>query len=182
MKTRPSLKISYRPNDASTPFSLVVKAGTEPFGSPISSSLLVSLEFNLLPHGNPSFMFHFKPRFGDFSIKKSQSSAFDKAVKHNNGGVLEDDSSIEVVDFPAVKENSTRFFTDKRELAAFNSKDFTTILFGMEVGAMTTVPVKRKALVKFCWGLRIPSEKKSCSFSDSFWLPSKMGFGEDSEG
>ncbi|KAK8538764.1 hypothetical protein V6N12_034472 [Hibiscus sabdariffa] len=40
----------------------------------------MSVEFNLLPHGNPSFMLHFKPRFGDFSIKKSQSYAFDKAV------------------------------------------------------------------------------------------------------
>ncbi|KAL4353727.1 hypothetical protein GQ457_06G010770 [Hibiscus cannabinus] len=159
----PSLKISYRPNDARNPFSLVLKTGTGPFGSPFSSSLLMSAEFNLLPHGNPNFMLHFKPRFGDFSINKSQSSAFNKPVKPSNDGVLEDDSAIEVVDFPSVKENSTAFFSDKRKLAAFNPKDFLAILSGMEVGATTAVPVKGKTLVKFRWGLRIPSEMKSGS-------------------
>ncbi|KAK8663011.1 hypothetical protein V6N13_024892 [Hibiscus sabdariffa] len=161
MKTGPSLKISYRPNDASSPFSLVVKTGTRLFGSPISSSLLMSAKFNLLPHENPSFMLHFKPCFGDFSIKKSQSSAFDKAVKPSNDGVLKDASSIEVVDFPVVKENSIEFFSDKRKLTTFNSKDFATILSGMEVGATMAVPEKGKVLVKFRWGLRIPSEMKS---------------------
>ncbi|GMI63333.1 hypothetical protein like AT3G57990 [Hibiscus trionum] len=150
----PSVKISYRPNHTWNPFSLVVKTGTGPFGSPISSPLLMCAEFNLLRHGNPSFMLHFKPHFGDFSIKKSHSSVSDKALKPRNDAVSEDDSSIEVLDFPAVKDDSIGFFADKRKLSA-------GILSGMEVAARTAVPVKGKALVKFRWGMRIPSEMKS---------------------
>ncbi|MBA0587333.1 hypothetical protein Gorai_000465 [Gossypium raimondii] len=157
----PSIKVAYRPNDTWNPFSLIVKTGTGPFGSPISSSMLMTAEFNLLGHGNPSFMLHFKPQFGDFSIKKSQSSLFDKAVKPRNGVVLEDDSSIEVADMPAVNGDSIRFFAEKRKLADLNSRDIAGILSGMEVAARTTVPVKGKALVKFRWGMRIPSDMKS---------------------
>ncbi|KAE8668457.1 hypothetical protein F3Y22_tig00112319pilonHSYRG00097 [Hibiscus syriacus] len=157
----PSIKISYRPNDGWNPFSVIVKTGTGPFGSPISSSMLMSAEFNLLGRGNPSFMLHFKPQFGDFSIKKSQSSVFDKAVKPSNGRVLEDDSSIEVMDCPAVKGDSIGFFADKRKLVGFNPKDFAGLLSGMEIAARTAVPVKGKTLVKFRWGMRIPSELKS---------------------
>ncbi|KAB2034688.1 hypothetical protein ES319_D04G102800v1 [Gossypium barbadense] len=157
----PSIKVAYRPNDTWNPFSLIVKTGTGAFGSPISSSMLMSAEFNLLGHGNPSFMLHFKPQFGDFSIKKSQSSLFDKAVKPRNGVVLEDDSSIEVADMPAVNGDSIRFFAEIRKLADLNSRDIAGILSGMEVAARTTVPVKGKALVKFRWGMRIPSDMKS---------------------
>ena len=84
-----------------SPFSLVVKTGAGLFGSPISSSMLMSAEFNLIRHGNPSFMLHFKPQFWDFSIKKLQSSVFyGKLVKSLNGAVLEDNSSIVVVERP----------------------------------------------------------------------------------
>lgn len=78
----PSINIGYRPNDAWNPFSLIVKTGTGPFGSPVSSSMLMSAEFNLLGRGNPAFMLHFKPQFGDFSIKKSQSSVLDRSLKN----------------------------------------------------------------------------------------------------
>ncbi|XVF56019.1 hypothetical protein PTKIN_Ptkin06aG0083000 [Pterospermum kingtungense] len=157
----PSIKIAYRPNDTWNPFSLIVKTGTGPFGSPISSSMLMSAEFNLLGRGNPSFMLHFKPQFGDFSIKKSQSSNFDKVVKPWNGAVLDADSSIEMVDSPALNGGSAGFFAEKRKLAAVNLGDIAGILSGMEVAAKTAVPVKGKALVKFRWGMRIPSEMKS---------------------
>ena len=84
-----------------SPFSLVVKTGAGPFGSPISSSMLMSAEFNLIGRGNPSFMLHFKPQFWDFSIKKSQSSVFyGKLVKSLNSVVLKDDSPIEFVERP----------------------------------------------------------------------------------
>ncbi|OMO63074.1 hypothetical protein CCACVL1_22498 [Corchorus capsularis] len=163
----PSIKIAYRPNDAWNPFSLIVKTGTGPFGSPISSSMLMSAEFNLLGHGNPSFMLHFKPQFGDFSIKKSQSSVFDKVVKPRNGVVMEEDSSIEVVDSPVVNGGGG-FFAEKRKLAALNTGDIAGILSGMQVAAKTVVPVKGKALVKCRWGMRIPAEIKSgvSGFSD----------------
>ncbi|XWS59241.1 hypothetical protein CRYUN_Cryun08bG0104500 [Craigia yunnanensis] len=157
----PSVKITYRPNDTWNPFSLIVKTGTGPFGSPISSSMLMSAEFNLIGRGNHSFMLHVKPQFGDFSIKKSQSSVFDKVVNPRNVAVLDVDSSIEVVDSPAVKGGYAGFFAQKRKLAALNLGDIAGILSGMEVAARTAVPVKGKALVKFRWGMRIPSEIKS---------------------
>ncbi|GMJ02303.1 hypothetical protein like AT3G57990 [Hibiscus trionum] len=157
----PSVKIGYRPNDTWNPFSLVVKTGTGPFGSPISSSMLMSAEFNLLGRGNPTFMLHFKPQFGDFSIKKSQSSVFDKALKPTNGAVLDVDSSIEMVDSPEINGGCAGFFAKKRQLGALNAGDIAGFLSGMELMARTVVPLKRKATVKFRWGMRIPSEMKS---------------------
>ena len=154
----PSIKIAYRPNDTWNPFSLVVKTGTGPFGSPISSSMLMSAEFNLIGRGNPSFMLHFKPQFGDFSIKKSQSSVFDgKLVKSLNGAVPEDDSSIEVVEKPFMNGASS-----KTALAVDSTAGTIAGLFsGIEVAARTTLPVRGRAVVNFRWGVRVPAEVKS---------------------
>ncbi|CAI0540083.1 unnamed protein product, partial [Linum tenue] len=71
----PSFEVAYRPNDSWNPFSLMLKTGSGSFGSPTSSPMVMSAEFNLVGKGNPSFMLHFKLRFGDFSIKKSQASS-----------------------------------------------------------------------------------------------------------
>lgn len=154
----PSIKIAYRPNDTWNPFSLVVKTGTGSFGSPISSSMLMSAEFNLIGRGNPSFMLHFKPQFGDFSIKKSQSSVFDgKLVKSLNGAVPEDDSSIEVVEKPFM---SGAF--SKTALAVDSTAGTIAGLFsGIEVAARTSLPVRGRAVVNFRWGVRVPAEVKS---------------------
>ena len=154
----PSIKIAYRPNDTWNPFSLVVKTGTGPFGSPISSSMLMSAEFNLIGRGNPSFMLHFKPQFGDFSIKKSQSSVFDgKLVKSLNGAVPDDDSSIEVVEKPFMNGASS-----KTALAVDSTAGTIAGLFsGIEVAARTTLPVRGRAVVNFRWGVRVPAEVKS---------------------
>ena len=154
----PSIKIAYRPNDTWNPFSLVVKTGTGPFGSPISSSMLMSAEFNLIGRGNPSFMLHFKPQFGDFSIKKSQSSVFyGKLVKSLNGAVPEDDSSIEVVEKPFMNGASS-----KTALAVDSTAGTIAGLFsGIEVAARTTLPVRGRAVVNFRWGVRVPAEVKS---------------------
>lgn len=154
----PSIKIAYRPNDTWNPFSLVVKTGTGPFGSPISSSMLMSAEFNLIGRGNPSFMLHFKPQFGDFSIKKSQSSVFDgKLVKSLNGAVPEDDSSIEVVEKPFMNGAFS-----KTALAVDSTAGTIAGLFsGIEVAARTSLPVRGRAVVNFRWGVRVPAEVKS---------------------
>ncbi|KAK2651306.1 hypothetical protein Ddye_018795 [Dipteronia dyeriana] len=153
----PSIKISYRPNDTWNPFSLVVKTGTGPFGSPISSSMQMSAEFNLLSRGNPTFMLHFKPRFGDFSVKKSQSSVFDKTSASNklkNGAVLEDDSLIEVVEeTPMLKKITV--------LPSRAAGDFAGLLSGVELTAKTSFPVRSRAVVNLRWGIRFPAEMKS---------------------
>lgn len=149
----PSIKIGYRPNDTWNPFSLIVKTGTGPFGSPVSSSMLMSAEFNLLGRGNPAFMLHFKPQFGDFSIKKSQSSVLDqKAIlKAPNGGVLEnDDTSIEVVESPMLKKITV--------LPSRAAGEFAGVLAGVDMVATTALPVRSRAVVNFRWGVRVPAE------------------------
>lgn len=157
----PSFKIAYRPNDTWNPFSLVVKTGAGPYGSPISSSMLMSAEFNLLGRGNPSFMLHFKPQFGDFSIKKSQSSAFDrKTVTPRDGVVSEEDPSIEVVENPVM--NGT--FYGKKITALtpdWPAGAIASLFSGMEVAARTKLPVRSRAVVNFRWGVRVPAELKS---------------------
>lgn len=149
----PSIKIGYRPNDTWNPFSLIVKTGTGPFGSPVSSTMLMSAEFNLLGRGNPAFMLHFKPQFGDFSIKKSQSSVLDqKAIlKAPNGGVLEnDDTSIEVVESPMLKKITV--------LPSRAAGEFAGVLAGVDMVATTALPVRSRAVVNFRWGVRVPAE------------------------
>ncbi|XP_038882551.1 uncharacterized protein LOC120073784 [Benincasa hispida] len=124
----PSFNLAYRPNDSSNPFSLIVKTGIGSFGSPISSPMLMSAEFNLLANGNPSFMLHFKPKLGDFSIKKSQSSSvmFQKVLKS-------EEESIDV------------------------KSAVSKVVSGLDLAASTAVPVMKFAAVRFRWGLRVPA-------------------------
>lgn len=173
----PSFKFSYRPNDTWNPFSLVIKTGTGPFGSPVSSSMIMSAEFNLLGKGNnnnnlnPSFMLHFKPQFGDFSIKKSQSSSHVSHVTRSiqNGGVSsDDDGSVEVVEpaspntTPAVVNG---MFYGKRiaVLPPVTASAVAGVFSGLEVAARTKLPVRSRAVVNFRWGVRVPAEIKSGS-------------------
>ncbi|GAV63946.1 hypothetical protein CFOL_v3_07464 [Cephalotus follicularis] len=150
----PSIKIAYRPNDMCNPFSLLVKTGTGPFGSPITSSMLMGAEFSLLGKGHPRFMLHFKPQFGDFSIKKTQSSVFDKiTVRSQNGTVSEDESSsIEVVDYSPEKREKVKI------LSSNLAGDFAGFLSGVEMTARTALPVRGRAVVNFRWGVRVPAE------------------------
>lgn len=157
----PSFKIAYRPNDTWNPFSLLVKTGTGSYGSPISSSMLMSAEFNLIGRGNPSFMLHFKPQFGDFSVKKSQSSVFDRtAVVPRDGVVSEDDASIEVVENPVI--NGALYGKKITALAPdWPAGAISNLFSGMEVAARTNLPVRSRAVVNFRWGVRVPAELKT---------------------
>lgn len=161
----PSIKIAYRPNDTRNPFSLVVKTGTGSFGSPFSSSMLMSAEFNLLGRANPTFMLHFKPQFGDFSIKKSHSSVFDRKARSMKGAVADDDSAIEVVESPAVNGGGGigSFSAAKKiiVLPSTSAGDIAGLFSGVEMAARTALPVKERAVVNFRWGVRVPAEMKS---------------------
>ncbi|GMN55900.1 hypothetical protein TIFTF001_025019 [Ficus carica] len=163
----PSVRIAYRPNDTWNPFSLVVKTGTGHFGSPTASPMLMSAEFNLLSRGNPRFMLHFKPQFGDFSIRKSQSSVFDNLVKPQNGvAAEEDDGSVEVVETPVMMNGS--FAGKKIALFPSDTPSIAGLFSGMEVATRTAVPVKNRAVVSFRWGVRVPSEIKNLTAGFSF--------------
>ncbi|KAK7252262.1 hypothetical protein RIF29_36090 [Crotalaria pallida] len=170
----PSIKFAYRPNDSGNPFSLVLKTGTGSFGSPVSSSMLMSCEFNLLTRngkGNPTtpvFMLHFKPSFGDFSFKKSQSSIFDNKggsrTRNNSGVALNDDVSFEVVDSPQVIGSFGSFSPEKVPIFGTDSQAagaIANLFSGMEVAARTTFPVMKRAAVNCRWGVRVPAEVRS---------------------
>ncbi|KAJ8756344.1 hypothetical protein K2173_025156 [Erythroxylum novogranatense] len=190
----PSFKLSYRPNDSWNPFSLVIKTGTGHFGSPVSSPMLMSAEFSLLARGNPCFMLHFKPQFGDFSIKKSQSSSvLERTVSYLNGGgggFSDEDPSIEVVDSPVSKGGG---FNGKkiRVLQETTATGIAKVFSGMEVAARTKLPVRSQAVMNFRWGVRVPSESSGGSDSTAainlrkipFLVMNKIGiehvYGED---
>ncbi|OIV94570.1 hypothetical protein TanjilG_25632 [Lupinus angustifolius] len=146
----PSIKFSYRPNDSGNPFSLILKTGTGSFGSPVSGSVVMSCEFNLQNrsgNGNvsPVFMLHFKPRFGDFSFKKSRSSIFE--------GKEGCDSMVMGSFSP---ENVNIFRTDSQAAGAI-----ANFFSGAEVTARTSFPVMKRAVVNCRWGVRVPVEIKS---------------------
>ncbi|KAH7514363.1 hypothetical protein FEM48_Zijuj11G0081700 [Ziziphus jujuba var. spinosa] len=70
----PSLKLSYSPTStASNPFSISLKSGLGLFGSPNNSPLVFTAQFSPSPI-NPTFSLHFKPQFGNFSLKKTTFS------------------------------------------------------------------------------------------------------------
>lgn len=147
----PSLKLAYRPNDSFNPFTVVFKSGIGHFGSPISSSITMSAEFNFVGKQNPRFLVHFKPQIGDFTLKKSQSSDFVSKLKVNG-------DEDKVVESPAVVSNG--YFV-KNDL--FSGEKFSVdagvvkgYLSGTEVTARTSVPVRSYAALNFRWGVRLP--------------------------
>lgn len=161
----PSVRFSYRPNDSQNPFSFVLKTGLGNFGSPNSSPFTMSAEFNLIGTQNPSFFVHFKPRFGDFCVKKSHSSAaiaksFGSGSKLN-GGVSDDEVLVAPV------EKAPGYFGAKVNFLDRNIGVLThespvpglveNLFSGMTASARTALPLKSRAVVNFRWGLRFPA-------------------------
>ncbi|KAI3526098.1 hypothetical protein L1887_05301 [Cichorium endivia] len=153
----PSLKVAYRPNDSLNPFSLVFKTGIGHFGSPISSSLNMSAEFNLIGGSqNPSFFVHFKPKFGDFTIKKVQSSVFKKQIS-GVSGVADEDAPV-IVD---LFENGKKFSNSPLQSPAAGL--MKGVLADVEMTAKTTVPLRKNAMLNFRWGVSLPEAEDSAA-------------------
>ncbi|XP_074307002.1 uncharacterized protein LOC141642188 [Silene latifolia] len=158
----PSFRVSYRPNDAFNPFSLTIKSGIGHFGSPSKAPMTMSAEFNFLGnnndntnfYNNPRFMIHLKPNFGDFCVKKSQSSVISdfKSGKYVNGVVYEEDDG-EIVDKPKMTSLPLR-------------KTVESAVAGIEVGAKTSLPVRNGVVLGFRWGVKFPAEGLKSWFSD----------------
>lgn len=126
----PVLKLFYRPNDSNRPFGLVVKTGV---GSPMT----ISAEFNFLRNGNPSFFLQFKPKLGDFSIRRSVNS---KKIEND------DVQSYDIVPKDDGKPTWTDLFAAEEAL------------FGGEVHARTVFPIMDKVVVgKIGWSMRFPA-------------------------
>ncbi|GAY63498.1 hypothetical protein CUMW_226050 [Citrus unshiu] len=94
----PSFKLNYTPLSttctSTTPFSFSLKLGLGLFGSPQDSPLIFSAHFSL-SYTNPTnfthtFLLHFKPQFGNFSLHKTTSSSNPNPV--NSGPHLQSGS------------------------------------------------------------------------------------------
>ncbi|KAJ4959284.1 hypothetical protein NE237_026395 [Protea cynaroides] len=141
----PSLRLSYNPNTTTTnPFSLTLKSGVGLFGSPNNSPLIMSAHFNLLGNPIPTFSLHIKPQFGDFSLKKTTLSASSSTSVNTN------DHS---------KENGGTEINGLvwRDLSEFHSRP-DGFLSGVAVMAKTVLPVTKRAVVRFRWGVNFPPD------------------------
>ncbi|KAL5976884.1 hypothetical protein ACLOJK_021219 [Asimina triloba] len=181
----PAVKLSYRPKDSWNPFSLIIKTGIGPFGSPSSAPMAMSAEFSLLGRGkNPTFSLQFKPQIGDFSIRKTSGStiAFQAEAPTFLGGKInghdrdaETDEEGPLVDSPEtpVENGGESFrpvngtFSGKKangvllpDISAGGGQ-FDQFLSGVEVSARSVLPIRSSALLKFRWGVRFPAELRS---------------------
>ncbi|XP_073132500.1 uncharacterized protein [Henckelia pumila] len=156
----PSLKFSYRPNDAQNPFTFVFKTGIGHFGSPNRSPLNMSAEFNLIGTRNPSFFIHFKPEFGDFTLKKSHSSEFVKGLAAHDGGASGDGFGSNGY------LKGTGFFSSSVESKAAAGV-VRGLLRGAEMSARTALPIPDFALLNFRWGLRFARHETEAADTDA---------------
>ncbi|KAJ3696598.1 hypothetical protein LUZ61_000303 [Rhynchospora tenuis] len=158
----PLFRVSYRPNDPSTPFSLVVKTGVGSFGSPIQAPFAMSAEFNLIGPGaigsSPRFSILIKPRFGDFVLKKSvQSNSVESVVKKI---VIDHEKTVPDPSVSGVGKTAVGFypFESVNGFTTDVAKSTNGFLSGMELNAGSVLPFFNRAKVNFRWGLRVPPE------------------------
>ncbi|GKF87597.1 hypothetical protein Tco_0258474, partial [Tanacetum coccineum] len=148
----PSLKLSYNATSAHTsppPLTLTLKSGISLSGSPNNSPLTISANFSFSPHNpnpNPTFLIHFKPKMGSFSLRKAISS-----VSPNAGGekVENGDNSYGFV--PLDRTVSWKGMT-------VDSVNKDSILSGVLVSADTELPVTKRVKVNLWWGVGIPAD------------------------
>lgn len=176
----PSVRVSYRPNNSWSPFSLVVKTGIGALGSPSSSPMTMSAEFNIIGRGGPSFTIQLKPRFGDFCLKKTTRSAAAAAslpfVPGSTSSVVLDadgEGSGDCADPPGVKflpENglftSTKPYGMSTVIPGPSAGGIHSLVSGAELTAGSVLPLWNRTVVKFRWGLRIPSDPRSSIVGD----------------
>ncbi|KAL3624589.1 hypothetical protein CASFOL_031257 [Castilleja foliolosa] len=135
----PLLKFYYRPNDSRRPFGLILKTGIGKLGSPSGSPISMTAEFGLIGNDSrPGFLFGFKSRSGDFSMRRSvETPPLDDLFSGNFSMLAQND---------VVKELSwNRLFTGA-----------CGVLSEGEVCARTSVTVNRAA-VKIGWSMRFPT-------------------------
>ncbi|XP_058106275.1 uncharacterized protein LOC131249479 [Magnolia sinica] len=142
----PSLKLSYMPNDLHSPFSLTVRSGIGLWGSPDDSPLIMSAHFTLLGRAIPSFSLQIKPQFGDFSLKKTASSPY-LPNPNPNPGKENGEAHLQNGGDPPVLREWTEF-----------QAGGVGFLSGMAVTAKTLLPVMRRAVVKFRWGVNFEGD------------------------
>lgn len=176
----PTFKIAYRPNDAQNPFSFICKTGIGHFGSPISSPFTMSAEFNFVGNQNPTFFIHFKPKFGDFAIKKwHSSSVLSKKIDPKlNGSVSTDGVTVlgtryfeESGLFPKAGKISVLPVESAATAAAAATSVMENVLSGAKVKATTALHLMNRAVVSSRWGLRFPPASVADDVGDAVIVP-----------
>ncbi|WOH11512.1 hypothetical protein DCAR_0830999 [Daucus carota subsp. sativus] len=146
----PSLKLSYTPSSHAAasppPLTLTLKSGVSLSGSPNNSPLIISANFSLTPSAfsnpTPTFSLHFKPQFGDFSIRKCVFS--DPKGNGDKGPV------------GLVSERSRVW----KELG-LEAGEKEPVFSGVEVMANTKMPVAKRVAVNLRWGVKFPGDFSS---------------------
>lgn len=176
----PIFKLAYRPNDSQNPFSFICKTGIGHLGSPISSPFTMSAEFNFVGNQNPTFFLHFKPKFGDFAIKKwHSSSVLSKKIDPKlNGSVSTDGVTVlgtryfeERGLFPKCGKISVLPVDSAATAAAAATSVMENVLSGAKVKATTALHLMNRAVVSSRWGLRFPPASAADEVEDAVIVP-----------
>lgn len=139
----------------------------------------MSAEFNFVgsQNQNPSFFIRFKPKFGDFSLKKAHSSSdFVKKVESKlSGGAAKGEEAPPAP--PLVKHayfgdhglfpSAEKIGVLPSESAAAATGVVKSVVSGMVVTARTAVPLKSRAVLNFRWGLKFPSGTAADGIEDA---------------
>ncbi|KAL9246922.1 hypothetical protein vseg_020400 [Gypsophila vaccaria] len=161
----PSLSLSYHPTlsppssaapttAAFPPFAVSIKSGVGVFGSPKESPLVFTAKFNLNFMNSPTFSLFIKPQFGNFSLFKEVNSGGDGRARVGgaglgNGSVTDFGNGVDLGD-------GSRMGGVLKGLSRETSKG--GILSGIFVAARTSMPVAKRAVVNFRWGVDFPDE------------------------
>ncbi|KAK9716228.1 hypothetical protein RND81_06G219500 [Saponaria officinalis] len=166
----PSLSLSYHPTlspppsavsaAAFPPFSVSLKSGIGIFGSPKDSPLVFSANFNPNSLTTPTFSLFIKPQFGNFSLFKSVDSASEGPIRVGGYGLNGDVGNGSVSDFG----NGVDLGDGSKMGGVLKSLNMETskggILSGIFVAARTSMPVAKRALLNFRWGVDFPAENE----------------------
>ncbi|GLT91190.1 hypothetical protein SLE2022_090900 [Rubroshorea leprosula] len=183
----PCLKLSYsHSSTASGPFSLCLKSGLGLLGSPHNSPLIFCAQFSLLSSNrsslNPTFSLHFKPQFGNFSIRKATSSK--PGTDPDTGSethVQSRSRSSSEFGHEFDREGSSVWQEVKLEPSSANDNGFVDatssytsglrsnngigfipwgrwFLPGIAVTAKSLLPVTKRWVVNFRWSANMPAE------------------------
>ncbi|KAL2901460.1 Prolyl endopeptidase-like [Bienertia sinuspersici] len=156
----PSLSLSYHPTlspPSICPFSISLKSGIGLFGSPHNSPLTFAANFN--PSSlTPTFSLLIKPQFGNFSLFKSVSSSNSGSIKPDAVPQNGELSSGSVSEFDIRDGLGYGSIERVKGLTWSNLKRDASILSGILVAARTSIPLTKKAVVNFRWGVSFPPE------------------------
>ncbi|KAL9431616.1 hypothetical protein AB3S75_026750 [Citrus x aurantiifolia] len=188
----PSFKLNYTPLSttctSTTPFSFSLKSGLGLFGSPQDFSLIFYAHF-FLSYTNPTnftptFVLHFKPQFGNFSLHKTAASSnsnpansgphlqygspsntefANRSISNESSGwqdlKLEPRSGNGNGSFfngvDSIRSDGIGFVRDRTSLLKDDDKKG-----GIAVKARTVLPVTKRVMMNLRWGVNLPADSE----------------------